>query len=62
MLRHIQSTYPELVDVKFIKVLNAEPLLEKFEKDEIVRRYKFGVLYAKDGQNENEMFSNGLKQ
>ena len=25
-----------------------------------MRNYKFGIIYAKPGQNENEMFQNGM--
>ena len=38
---------------KFVKeVLN-------FEKLQIANNYKWGVLYMKDGQDENDMYQNG---
>jgi len=52
-----------LTSTKFVRVkdpLLVEDLLE-FEEKMMVKRYKFGVLYVKDGQDEeNEMFGNGI--
>lgn len=33
--------------------------LIKIEKQSIVKEYKFGILYCKDGQTEDEMYCNG---
>lgn len=62
--KYIKSESKELLgDTKLQKVkeptLLSSKLLE-FEKQDIVTRYKFGLLYVREGQkDENEMFSNG---
>jgi hypothetical protein len=65
-LKHPQSltplgAYPLLTPVKFSEIsdpaLTAE--LTKYEKQEIWTKYKFGLLYVKEGQtNEDEIFGN----
>ena len=37
------------------------PQLVKFEESNIVSKYKFGILYVKEGQDENQAFSNSKK-
>ena len=38
------------------------PELIKFEKQNIVKNYKIGILYWKEGQTENESFGNRKKK
>jgi len=57
----VQSIRPELVNMKFVKTPFAEVPAKLIEYDNqlVVTKYKFGLLYAKEGQkDENEMFSN----
>lgn len=60
MLNFLRSQC-ESCDVKLKEVTQSsfhEALLD-YEKKELVRKYKFGVLYVKEGQKtEDEMFSN----
>ena len=52
----------ELAPLKFTKTPLPElpAKLIEYDKQMVVRKYKFGILYVKDGQTEeNEMFSNG---
>ena len=51
---------PSVVQLREIKDLSIRNQLLSMEAREIQirKRYKFGVLYAKENQNENEMFSN----
>jgi hypothetical protein len=63
MLKHLKSAYQFLGLMKLIEI--GDPMIQndllKYEQTEIIRRYKFGVLYAKAGQTEDEIFSNGNK-
>lgn len=67
MIKYIKSLYPELSGVKLMKMPpfleeSIEKKLIEFEKQSIVKKYKFGLLYVKEGQmDENEMFSNSKK-
>ena len=62
ILKYIKTTYPELANVKFSEVYSDNDLVNKlveYENQGIISRYKFGVLYVKDGQtDEDDMFSN----
>lgn len=62
MLKHIKLIFPQLANIKFYETPPSPELrnaMIKYEKQEIITQYKFGVLYVKDKQtNENEMFSN----
>lgn len=64
MIKYIKSVFPDLGGVKLQKMPtflqdSIEKKLIEFEKQSIVKRYKFGLLHARDGQtDENEMFSN----
>jgi hypothetical protein len=51
---------PEIQAMKF-KAINADIRAEllKLERSFNSQNYKFGVLYCKKGQSENEMFTNG---
>lgn len=62
MLKNIRYWFPSLAKAKFILVkdLSIEKPLLKIEHNHVTYNYKFGVLYAKDDQTENEMFGNGL--
>jgi hypothetical protein len=64
---HCKKTYPKLHMKKEVRELSkehGEPFeklcndLAAFEKSNIVSTYKVGVLYWKEGQTENEAFSN----
>eukprot|EP00727_Mastigamoeba_balamuthi_P009433 m51a1_g5111 hypothetical protein (1015) ;mRNA; f:342713-346810 len=60
-LRAIKVAYPILQSIKLdkTKATVVQDALAKFEHGNIVRRYKFGVLYAKPGQKEElAMFNN----
>jgi len=53
----------EISEIKF-KAATANTITDDllhFEKHEIVRKYKFGVLYVKEGQSEDEIYSNSKK-
>jgi len=61
VVKLLQAVKPNLGCVRFLKVkdddLNAE--LEKFERHNVIKTYKFGVLYCGPGQTrEDEMFAN----
>ena len=64
MIKYIKSVFPDLAGVKLQKMPtflqdSIEKKLIEFEKQSIVKRYKFGLLHVRDGQtDENEMFSN----
>lgn len=62
LLKALVTEKPMLINTKFVRV--KEPMLVndllEFEEKMMVKRYKFGVLYVKEGQEEeNEMFGNG---
>jgi hypothetical protein len=54
---------PELAKVSFVRIKSQELAdeLMKMEEKEVAlgKSYKFGVMYAKAGQTEDEMFANG---
>ncbi len=59
---YVRVTFPDLGKVKLTRVQDAEldKRLQEMEKKSITTKYKFGILYAKENQtDENEMFSNG---
>jgi hypothetical protein len=62
IVKYIKATYPEYANVKFSEVYNDPELISKlieYENQGIIHKYKFGLLYVKDGQtDEDEMFSN----
>ncbi|PRP73579.1 hypothetical protein PROFUN_02588 [Planoprotostelium fungivorum] len=64
IMKHIKSTYPDFERLKFVKINNSLhseliPKLCEYERQTVFKKYKFGVLYVKDKQTEeNEMFSN----
>lgn len=61
-LRYIKQEFPELVNFKFTRIYDPEigNKMAEFERQGIVDKYKFGILYVKEGQtDENDMFSNG---
>ena len=53
----------EISDIKFkpSPIDISEDLLH-FEKHEIIRKYKFGVLYVKEGQSEDDIYSNSTNE
>ena len=64
MLKNIRYWYPSLAKVKFyqVKDLAIEKSLLKIERNHVTYNYKFGVLYCREGQvEENDMFSNGTQ-
>eukprot|EP01091_Cochliopodium_minus_P011312 TRINITY_DN3170_c0_g2_i1.p1 TRINITY_DN3170_c0_g2~~TRINITY_DN3170_c0_g2_i1.p1 ORF type:complete len:810 (-),score=257.24 TRINITY_DN3170_c0_g2_i1:80-2509(-) len=49
--------------LKIIKVADSIiPGLVKFEESNVITKYKFGVLYWKEGQDENQAFSNNTSE
>ena len=62
MTRFIKSTFTELRDMKFSEIGYDPELVTKlveYEAQLILYKYKFGLLYVKEGQtDEDEMFSN----
>lgn len=62
MLKYLKSAYPYLTTLRLAEISDNLVQAEfiKYEKSEIFTDYKIGVLYAKDGQTEDEMFSNGI--
>jgi hypothetical protein len=61
ILKYLKSAYPYLGTLRLSEVIDAlvQAELMRYERNEIFTEYKFGVMYAKDGQTEDEMFSNG---
>lgn len=60
-LKVVKTMFPELANIKFTETNHPDlpQRLVDYEAQGIIRRYKFGVLYVKDGQtDENDMFSN----
>jgi hypothetical protein len=54
-----QGYLPQIQDIKFRRVtVDIQEDLLRLEKSFYSSNYKFGVLYCKKGQNENEMFAN----
>jgi hypothetical protein len=61
MLKYTKSIYPELSGIKFEAIFHEDltAKLIEIEHKSIQKKYKFGLLYVKEGQtNEDEMFSN----
>eukprot|EP01117_Protostelium_nocturnum_P015431 TRINITY_DN5987_c0_g2_i1.p1 TRINITY_DN5987_c0_g2~~TRINITY_DN5987_c0_g2_i1.p1 ORF type:complete len:779 (-),score=261.64 TRINITY_DN5987_c0_g2_i1:40-2376(-) len=64
IIKHIKILYPELANLKLTRMADGftHELIPKFcdyEKQTVFTKYKFGVLYVKDKQTEeNDMFSN----
>lgn len=56
IIKFIKGEMPELAEKSFRKVENGGDLLIEFEKQEISSKYKFGVLYVKEGQTEEDQF------
>jgi hypothetical protein len=61
MLQYIKVAFPEIEAEKLteIRYNSITESLINFEKMMAVKKYKFGLLYAKSGQRELEMYSNG---
>ncbi len=61
MLKHIRSVHPFLNGLNLTEVYESaiQNDLLQYEQYHVTNCYKFGVLYAKEGQSENEIFSNG---
>eukprot|EP00727_Mastigamoeba_balamuthi_P009249 m51a1_g4947 hypothetical protein (688) ;mRNA; f:324931-328005 len=60
-LRAVRSAYPVLMSVKLVATQSAtfQDALVQFERGQICRKHKFGVLYAKTGQREElSLFGN----
>ena len=59
----VMGYLPEIQSMKF-KAVTADirDELLKLERSFNSQNYKFGVLYCKKGQSENEMFTNGTRQ
>eukprot|EP01119_Soliformovum_irregulare_P024103 TRINITY_DN8570_c0_g2_i3.p1 TRINITY_DN8570_c0_g2~~TRINITY_DN8570_c0_g2_i3.p1 ORF type:complete len:1178 (+),score=379.21 TRINITY_DN8570_c0_g2_i3:222-3755(+) len=60
-IQYIQTILPQLSNLKFREASDpsVETDLIEFERKEVVRKYKFGVLYMRENQKtEDEMFSN----
>ena len=63
---NVEKTMKEMLEGRFEKVkwkkANEEivPLLLKFEASNIISNYKVGILFLKEGQSENEAFSNRI--
>lgn len=56
----VMGYLPEIQTMKFRAVnLDIREDLLKLERSFNSQNYKFGVLYCKKGQGENEMFTNG---
>lgn len=58
MLQYIKKT----IDIDSEKEIKYNSIIESlinFEKMMAVKKYKFGMLYSKEGQKELEMYSNG---
>ena len=61
VLKSLRSARPELLAVKWVRVKDPSMTAEliNFESQGIIDKYKFGVLYCREGQkDEDEMFSN----
>lgn len=62
MVQYLRQTFPEIQDRKLIKWKGDKELpdlLVKYEKSNRVRKYKFGILYAKENQvDEREWYGN----
>lgn len=61
MLKYVKTEFPELAPLRFTKTVLPElpAKLAEYDMQMVVKRYKFGLLYVKEGQlDENEMFSN----
>lgn len=64
IFKYIKNEHKDLLaDAKLTKIEDISVISEKlleFERQDIVNRYKFGLLYVREGQtNESDMFSNG---
>lgn len=62
MIKYVKRINPFLAPLKLNEIPDVELIssLVKYEKAEIVSTYKMGVLYVKEGQqDEDDMFSNG---
>lgn len=61
MFHYIKNSLPNLTFSKMNLVKNKKFVKEvlNFEKLQIANNYKWGVLYMKDGQDENDMYQNG---
>eukprot|EP00028_Trichosphaerium_sp_Am-I-7-wt_P001398 CAMPEP_0168514508 /NCGR_PEP_ID=MMETSP0405-20121227/4158_1 /TAXON_ID=498012 /ORGANISM="Trichosphaerium sp, Strain Am-I-7 wt" /LENGTH=272 /DNA_ID=CAMNT_0008533661 /DNA_START=319 /DNA_END=1134 /DNA_ORIENTATION=+ len=59
-IKLLKSLNPSLAKYVFKQIRDTQLSIDlaSFEKKEIMIKYKFGILYAKEGQTEDEMFSN----
>ena len=62
VVKHVKSTVLDISEVKLKRINNTpsvDDLFCDFENKEKISHYKFGVLYVKEGQtNEDEIYSN----
>jgi hypothetical protein len=61
MIKYTKGIFPEVSAIKLAEVAHPElpKCLVDYERKDIVRHYKFGILYVKEGQtDENDMFGN----
>jgi RAP1 GTPase activating protein 1 len=61
MIKYVKTAYSEIANIKFTEIPHPEfaVKLAEYESQLIVTKYKFGLLYVKEGQtNEDDMFSN----
>lgn len=65
MIKFLKTFNLDLQPLKFTKStwLELPPKLIEYDAQMVVQKYKFGILYVKENQtDENEMFSNGKKE
>ncbi|PRP73051.1 RapGAP/RanGAP domain-containing protein, partial [Planoprotostelium fungivorum] len=61
MIRFTKNLYPDVANVKFVESSSGQLVdkLVEYEQQGAVKRYKFGVLYMRDGQTtDDEMYTN----
>jgi predicted alpha/beta superfamily hydrolase len=62
MLALVKTALPQITFNKMNVVKNHKKFVNEllqFEKLQVANNYKWGVLYMKDGQEENDMYQNG---
>ncbi len=62
--KYLKRAIPEVASLRLVKIPifpELEDKLVEYEKQTVIKRYKFGVLYVTEGQtDEDAMFSNGM--